>query len=228
MIVSRSVLFSMRNVSDKICRENQNARIMFSNFLPKILPCMKYCGKYGTDGQVTDDNAIRHMRFTWWVTKATDSHSEHVILIDFPLHQWLRESASMLGYRHVACLVQVFIYRHLTEITWQVTYLISGNCCNTCRAFVTKNQSQYSKSLTASVHWRKSRAVITVIRHFLVCAHVRACVCACVCVCSICLLFLYCPCQIPFNQWHQYLSLIWRETWVNVHKFPEPCEWTLW
>jgi hypothetical protein len=39
--------------------------------------------KYGTARQATDDNIIRRMRFACWVTKATDTHSEYVILIAF-------------------------------------------------------------------------------------------------------------------------------------------------
>jgi hypothetical protein len=38
-------------------------------------------GKYGTVRQVTDDNIIRHMRIACWITKATDTHSEYVILL---------------------------------------------------------------------------------------------------------------------------------------------------
>jgi hypothetical protein len=47
--------------------------------------------KYGTARQATDDNIIRRMRFACRITKATDTHSEYVILITFPRQQWLRE-----------------------------------------------------------------------------------------------------------------------------------------
>ena len=36
--------------------------------------------KYGTARQATDGNIIRRMRFACWITKATDIHSEYVIL----------------------------------------------------------------------------------------------------------------------------------------------------
>jgi len=55
-------------------------------------------GKYGTDRQPTEDNTIRRMHFSYWVIKTTYTHSEYVILIAFPLHQWLRESASLLRF----------------------------------------------------------------------------------------------------------------------------------
>jgi hypothetical protein len=52
--------------------------------------------KYGTARQAADDNIIRRMRFACWITKATDTHSEYLIVIAFALQQWLRERASML------------------------------------------------------------------------------------------------------------------------------------
>jgi hypothetical protein len=41
----------------------------------------------------TDDNVIRRMRFACWIIKATNTHSEYVILTAFPWHRWLRERA---------------------------------------------------------------------------------------------------------------------------------------
>ena len=43
------------------------------------------------------------MRTTWWI-KATDTHSEYVILNAFPWQQWLRERASMYFYTYTARL----------------------------------------------------------------------------------------------------------------------------
>jgi hypothetical protein len=55
--------------------------------------------------QATDDNIARRMRFACWITKTTDTHSEYVILIAFTRQQWLLESASVLRYTYIACLV---------------------------------------------------------------------------------------------------------------------------
>ena len=62
-------------------------------------------GKYGTARQATADNIIEHMRVLCWIAKATNTHSEYVIIIAFPLQQWLPERASVLRYRYIACLV---------------------------------------------------------------------------------------------------------------------------
>jgi len=46
-ITSRSYLLSMRNVSEKSCRENQKTHFVFSNFIffSKIVPFMRKGGK---------------------------------------------------------------------------------------------------------------------------------------------------------------------------------------
>jgi len=63
--------------------------------------------KYGRAGQATNGNIIRRMRFACWVSKATDTHSECVIHIAFPLQKWLRERSSGLRYTHICRLVPV-------------------------------------------------------------------------------------------------------------------------
>jgi len=49
--------------------------------------------------------AVRRMRITCCIPKATNTHSECVILIAFPLQQWLHERASILRSTYIACLV---------------------------------------------------------------------------------------------------------------------------
>jgi hypothetical protein len=83
----------MRDISDKICRENQNTHFVFSNFFQKSCRLWNDVEKYGIAGQAADDDIIRRMRFACCVTKATDAHSECVILIAFPRQQWLCERA---------------------------------------------------------------------------------------------------------------------------------------
>jgi len=63
--------------------------------------------KYGTARQITDGNIIRRMRGAYWLTKAKDTHSEYVILIAFPLQQWVHATASILRYTYIACLVNL-------------------------------------------------------------------------------------------------------------------------
>ena len=63
--------------------------------------------KCGRARQATDGNILR--RIASWITKATDTHSEYVILITFSRQIWLRESSTMLRYMYIACLSNLTI-----------------------------------------------------------------------------------------------------------------------
>ena len=78
--------------------ENQNTHFMFSDPphpFPKIVPL-----RNSRAGQATDDKIIRRMRIACWIPKATNTHSQYVTLIAFPLQQLLHERASMLRYTY--------------------------------------------------------------------------------------------------------------------------------
>jgi hypothetical protein len=79
--------------------------------------------KCHTVRQTEDDNIIRRMRTAFWITKATNTQSEYVILIAFPQQQWLRERTSMLGYTYIACLVVYASYIRL--ILLNVLYIMN-------------------------------------------------------------------------------------------------------
>jgi len=80
---------------------------MFNTFILKVVSFVRNVEKYCRDGQAAYDNIIRRMRITCWITKATNTHSQCVIFMAFPLQQWLYERASILLYTYVACLVLV-------------------------------------------------------------------------------------------------------------------------
>jgi hypothetical protein len=46
--------------------------------------------------QATDASIIWRMRFACWIFKATNTHSQHVIITALPLRQWLHGGASIL------------------------------------------------------------------------------------------------------------------------------------
>jgi hypothetical protein len=58
--------------------------------------------KFIVGRQATDDNIIGCIHFACWITRATNSCSKYVILIDFSWQQWLCEHAS--SYAYIACL----------------------------------------------------------------------------------------------------------------------------
>jgi hypothetical protein len=57
---------------------------------------------YGWAGQATDDS------IACWIPKATNKHSEYVIVLVVPLQQWLHERASVLLYIQITPLVTNF------------------------------------------------------------------------------------------------------------------------
>jgi hypothetical protein len=76
---------------------------MFSNiFSPKFCPLWGNVEKYGSAEQTTDDNMIWRMRFLSLLSKATEEHSEYVIIISIRRQQWLRERTSVLRYTYTA------------------------------------------------------------------------------------------------------------------------------
>ena len=107
MILSRGIILKMRNFAEKKVVEkfkNQISRsitfffhprrscryeIMWKNILQSGRPQM----------------ILWRMRIACWIPKATNTHSEYVIIIEFPLRQWLRERASMLRYAYIGCIV---------------------------------------------------------------------------------------------------------------------------
>jgi hypothetical protein len=90
-IISRWILLRMRYVSEKSCRGSQNTHFVFNNFFWKLCRLWGDVEIYGRTGQATDDNIIGLMRIACWVTTATDTHSEYVMLIAFPRQQWLHD-----------------------------------------------------------------------------------------------------------------------------------------
>ena len=55
--------------------------------------------------------AIWRMRIACWIPEATNTHSQYVILIAYPLQQWLHDRASMLRYSTLPVLFySVYVY----------------------------------------------------------------------------------------------------------------------
>jgi hypothetical protein len=93
VIVSLTVLLRMRNISHKSCIENQNTHFVFFFF--------QNCAVYEIEWKNIAELGrlqftVRRVHSACWITKATDTHSEHVILIAFPLQQCLHKRTSLL------------------------------------------------------------------------------------------------------------------------------------
>ena len=93
MIISREIRLRMRNVSDKICKENQNTHFVFNNSPlppPKIVPFVRKCGKI-------------------WYSRAG--------------HRWQYTTAHAyctlhtLGYRHTLRIFNTYCFSTATKVT---------------------------------------------------------------------------------------------------------------
>ena len=65
--------------------------------------------KYGRARQATDDNIMQRTGFACWITKATDTQAEYVIVLALPWQKWLRERAPVLRFYYIACPSYVYI-----------------------------------------------------------------------------------------------------------------------
>jgi hypothetical protein len=82
MIISRSILLRMRNVSDKICRKNQNTYFtLIAFFENRVIYNAMWKKKYCTAGHATAYHIIWRIRPACLITQAPKTHWEYVILL---------------------------------------------------------------------------------------------------------------------------------------------------
>ena len=86
MIIPWQILVTVRNVSNKVRRENQKHIVCSKTFFSRY--SWSLCDKvekYCTARMVTDDdNIIRRICFAYWIIKITNTYLEYVKFIYFP------------------------------------------------------------------------------------------------------------------------------------------------
>jgi len=87
--------------------EKVKTYVMLDNFFffSKIVPLWDNEGKCDRAGQGTDNSLIRRMDFICWISKATHTHLEYIVLIAFSRKQWLGERALAFHYTYIAWFV---------------------------------------------------------------------------------------------------------------------------
>jgi hypothetical protein len=128
--------------------------VTFSRISCRLWYNVEQCSRFR---QATDDSVLQHMRFACWITKATDIHSECVMLIAFSRQTWLRENTLMLRYTCIASLVYIrFISVFKNDLNcWRSEYCVLHStiwCCtewskNLCAPddYSAKNTQKYFK-----------------------------------------------------------------------------------
>jgi hypothetical protein len=104
--------------------EFEKTLLMLNNFSRKSCRLCDNVGKYGTNGQATDDN-MAHALCVLDNLRATDIDSEHLILTAFPRQQWLRERVLML---------LSYVHRLACHLLAESLLLIPVMCLLTCRS----------------------------------------------------------------------------------------------
>jgi hypothetical protein len=104
LVTSCSLLLRMKNVSDKVCKENINTYFMLNHFFfLKIVPFMRRW-----KNMVQPDRpqmTIWRKYIACWIPKATNTNLEYITPTFFLRQQLLNKSASMSRYEYIVCLV---------------------------------------------------------------------------------------------------------------------------
>jgi len=62
---------------------------------------------------------VWRMRIPYWIITATNTQTDYVILIVFPLQQCLQECSSVLSYKYIARLVSCILTKEYHFWRWQ-------------------------------------------------------------------------------------------------------------
>jgi hypothetical protein len=122
-----SYLLRMKNDLDKSCKANCNTHFTFSNnfFLNRTVHEITW---KNTVQRVRLHMTIRRIHIACWITKATNTHSQYVILIAFPQQQKF----------HKRCSSFVIFTLRVSSYLTQLLYSIA---CTSIRKLVTLSQS---------------------------------------------------------------------------------------
>jgi len=115
---------------------------------------------------------IRRVRIACWIPKATDTHSEYIIVITFPLQQWLHERVSVLRwYEHyLSCWISAG--QNVSELNVIKYFRILISCCH--------------RILCRDVCCVVSVVLCCVVLCCVCCVVLRLCCVCCVVLCRVC------------------------------------------
>ena len=114
----------MRNVPDKVLAKIKTHILgsaiffLFENHAIYEKKCVKNIVERGSP-QMT----IWRMRIACWMPKATNTHSQYVILIAITQQQWLHERSSLLRCTYIVCLVLSHV--HFVSLPRRFVLMIS-------------------------------------------------------------------------------------------------------
>jgi len=104
----------MRNVSGHNRRGNQNTHFVWKSSVEPGRPHMK----------------LWRLGIACWINKATNTQSEYVTVIDFPLQHWLHDAPQWYITTCISCLVKFSF--SCRDVRWYLDFLNNVNSCNNC------------------------------------------------------------------------------------------------
>ena len=120
--MSRSVLLRRRIVSGKVLEKiKTHALCSITIFFLENHAVYEKMWK-NTVGQDRPQTTMWRMRIVRWIPKATNTHSEYVTLVAFPLKQRSQKGTSMLCCTYIACHVCLHIKT--------LTFILQINTCS--------------------------------------------------------------------------------------------------
>jgi len=116
MILSLWMRLRMRNISDKFGVKLE-AHILYSVIFFENLAFYVVTWTILYSPVNHKWQTIWSIRIACWVPMSTNAYSEHIIVIAFPLQQWLQERSSVLCYKYIACFIYLFIKSYHSCLT---------------------------------------------------------------------------------------------------------------
>jgi hypothetical protein len=93
----------MRNILGKVIEKIKTHVLYSITFFQKS--CRSRVNVEKIEQRDRSQMTIWRTHIAFWITKATDTHSECAILTALPLQQWLQERTTMSRYAYISCRV---------------------------------------------------------------------------------------------------------------------------
>ena len=124
MIISCWILTRMISFWDERCKKKSQHTFYIKWFFSRNRAIYEIMWRNMVRTREASGDNVVHV-FSCWLTKATNTHSQYVILIAIPLQQWLWEHALMVHYIYCACLVTI-LFRWMW---FSLQRVIRYSCC---------------------------------------------------------------------------------------------------
>jgi hypothetical protein len=124
MTISRLILTTVRNTSNKSCRKNQNTRFMFSNFFSENRVVCEIMSKNVVEPE--RPQTIWRMPVTWWISKAThvQAHAQARTHTPAPTHAHTHTHSPIHARAHTHIQTYARAHAHTHTQKFVISYIL--------------------------------------------------------------------------------------------------------